>query len=212
MSMVQNHVVYLHGFGSSGRTSKALHLAEKMTTLDDTSFHSFEFTPTPADFQYMTISGMVGRLRYYLSGCEGERLFLVGSSLGALVCLVCAHRYGGIDGLLLLAPATHFMSSSGDVKMDKVFHYAFDRELPLEEGFYIDGKGYAEPVPPGAPTVIIHGRHDSIIPVSSSHAYYQANREQVTLHEVESDHRLLDQADFIWKTLAQMLQLDPGMA
>lgn len=203
--MTQNRVVYLHGFGSSSKTSKAKFLAQKIETFEDTSFHSFEFTPTPLDFQYMTITGLVGRLRHYLGQCQQEKLILVGSSLGALVGLICAQRYGGVDQLLLLAPATHFMSSSGGVKMDTIFHYAFNRELPLAEAFYEDGKQYTSPITPAAPSIIIHGRNDTVIPVANSHAYYHAHREKVTLHEVESDHRLQDQVPFMWETLAQCL-------
>jgi pimeloyl-ACP methyl ester carboxylesterase len=203
--MLQRKVLYLHGFGSSGKTSKAQLLKSRLEGMPGVNYNAFEFTPTPLDFQYLTITGMVNRLRHELAHSSFDKLVLVGSSLGALVALNYAHFYGGVDYMLLLAPATQFDSARGEKHIEKVFHYAFNRELPLDGYFYQDGKYYEFPVPPAAPTVIIHGRNDNVIPVSGSHAYFKQYQDMVTLHEVESDHRLLDQIEFIWDTLAGIL-------
>jgi pimeloyl-ACP methyl ester carboxylesterase len=108
--------------------------------------------------------------------------------------------------MLLLAPALAFSAGNwSDEELERwkregvtaVPHYAFNREVPLRYDFVLDGGRYAIPVPPAAPTLIIHGRGDDVIAIGKSREY-AARYEQVRLVEVDSDHRLGDQLPFIW--------------
>jgi len=200
--MSQQTVILLHGFASSSNSTKAQYLRGRFTTVPGVQFHAIDFNPTPRDFEYTTITGMINRLRQYLLDRDLRRVFIVGSSMGALVGLNYAHRFGGVSRMLLLAPALSYL---GFEPVDRVFHYAFNRELPLRDDFYVDGALYAEPVPPPVPVTIIHGRNDDVIPIAHSRHYAALYPEKVELIEVDSDHQVNDQLDFIWERLTAAL-------
>jgi pimeloyl-ACP methyl ester carboxylesterase len=200
--MSQQTVILLHGFASSGNSTKAQYLRGRFAAVPDVQFHAIDFNPTPRDFEYMTITGMINRLRQYVLDHDLRRVFIVGSSIGALVGLNYAHRFGEVSRMLLLAPALSYLRFE---PVDKVFHYAFNRELSLRDDFYVDGAMYAEPVPPPVPVTIIHGCHDDVIPIARSRRYAALYPEEVELTEVDSDHQVNDQLDFIWERLAATL-------
>ncbi len=102
------NVIYLHGFASSAKNSKAEWLQQRNDADPNVNLYAFDFNPTPADFSYMTISGMIHRLRQYILDFELTNPLLVGSSLGGLVALHYARLFGGIPHILLLAPALRF--------------------------------------------------------------------------------------------------------
>jgi pimeloyl-ACP methyl ester carboxylesterase len=171
------------------------------------AFHAIEFNPTPTDFEYMTLTGLINRLRQYILDHDQDNISLIGSSLGALVGLHYAHRFGGVDRMLLLAPALSYLAGrrsraefeqwkrEGSVK---VAHYAFQQEVPLRYDYHLDGLRYLEAVPPPAPLMIIHGRKDEVVPIEHSREYAAEFPDQVQLVEVDSDHRLNDRLDLIW--------------
>ncbi len=212
------HVILLHGFPSSGKSGKATFLHEKIQSMPDVHFHPFDFNPTPKDFEYMTVSGMINRLRQYTIDQEIEACTLIGSSMGALVALNYAHRFGadrlgGVKQLLLLAPLLSFFSGSRDDEspvptdpdlIEMVQHYGFDQLLPLRVAFDIDGLLYINHVPPSVPVTIIHGRFDKVIPIHHSQTYAAQYPNQVQFIETDSDHRLSNRLDLMWQTLTQI--------
>ncbi len=101
-------VMYLHGFCSSAKSTKADFLAQHLAGLPDVQVEAFDFNPTPVDFEYMTVTGCIDRLRQYLLERTSEDICFVGSSLGGLVALHYASRYPGVAGMLLLAPAISY--------------------------------------------------------------------------------------------------------
>ena len=200
-------VLLLHGFVSSGRSAKAQFFGEKFSALSQVEFRAFDFNPIPKDFEYMTITGLINRLRQYLLDCNLGNVSIIGSSLGALVGLHYAHRFGGVNKMLLLAPALAYWSRGPDERqlqrwqeggISSFFHYAFEKEIPLRYDFHVDGLRYLDPLPPPASILIIHGRNDEVIPIEDSRSYVASFPEQTHLVEVNSDHRLNDQLDFIW--------------
>jgi len=200
--MTQKTVLLLHGFASSGNSTKAQYLRERFKALPTVDFHALDFNPTPRDFEYMTITGMINRLRQYVLDHDFQRVFIVGSSMGALVGLNYAHRFGGVSRMLLLAPALSYLRFE---RLDRVFHYGFNRELPLRDDLYVDGRLYAEPVPPTVPVTIVHGRRDDVVPVANSRHYAALYPEKVELIEVDADHQVNDHLDFIWERLVVAL-------
>jgi predicted esterase YcpF (UPF0227 family) len=68
-------LVFLHGFLSSARGSKSRFLAEKLAATPDADFHAIELNPTPRDFEYMTVTGQINRLRQYVLDQPDWQLF-----------------------------------------------------------------------------------------------------------------------------------------
>lgn len=206
--MPGKNVIFLHGFASSGKGKKGDFLGGRFKEHPEVTFKAFEFTPTPKDFEYMTITGMIGRLRQYVVDHSLEPFLMVGSSFGALVGMNYAHRFGGIDRSVLLAPALSYSLSAGSAEADEawrnkgveqVFHYGFNRSLPLRYELEIDGRLYAEAPPPSGPVTIVHGTGDKVVPVESSRRYAAGYPELVNLIEVEAGHDLNGHLELIWE-------------
>jgi pimeloyl-ACP methyl ester carboxylesterase len=207
-------VVHLHGFASSAQSTRAQYLRDKASTVPQLTFDAFDFNPTPRDFEYLTVSGMIDRLRQYVLDRHLGLLSLVGSSLGGLVALHYARRYAGVERILLLAPALSYLGErrpKSDLEKwreagsTQIHHYGFDREMPLRYGFHEDGMRYRERVPPPTPVTIIHGRRDETVPIEHSRAYAAAYPDRVHLIEVDSVHTLYDQLPFIWEQMRAFL-------
>lgn len=208
------NIILLHGFASSGNSTKARFLRPKFEKYPNSSFHAFDFNPTPTDFEYMTVTGMINRLRQTIVDRQLENVSLIGSSMGALVGLNYAHRYGGIDRLLLMAPALSYFSGSREEEVARtldpnqtelVQHYAFEQKIPLRAEMDIDGLLYRVPVPPPVPITIIHGRFDDVVPIAHSQKYAAQYPDHVNLIAVDADHPLHDQLDVMWQQVQQYL-------
>jgi len=211
-------VLYLHGFLSSAQSTKARFLREHLTSFPQVSFCAIDFNPTPGDFETMTTTGQINRLRQYVLDHDLSDIRLVGSSFGGLVALHYAHRFGGVGRMLLLAPAVVWLSGGlSDQELEQwkqagvapLFHPAFDREVPLRYDLQLDGLRYLEPVPPTVPTLIIHGRQDETVPIAHSRAYAADHLDDVHLIEVDADHDLNPHLALIWDTVTSFL-LDAG--
>jgi pimeloyl-ACP methyl ester carboxylesterase len=206
-------ILLLHGFASSGQSTKASYLRERLRAHPKARFYAIDFNPTPRDFECVTVTGMINRLRQYLLDHGLEECCLIGSSMGALIGTNYAHQFGGVSRMLLLAPALFYRARGmDDEKLETwesdgvtpVYHYAFKQEVPLRYDLALDGMHYDEPVPPAAPTLIIHGRHDDIVPIDDSREYV-ARYRQVQLIEVDAGHRLNDRLPFIWRQVQSFL-------
>jgi uncharacterized protein len=207
------HLIYLHGFASSAGGRKAQYLRPRLAERSDVTFHAVEFSPTPADFEYLTITGMISRLRQYILDRELTDVCLIGSSMGGLVGLNYAHRYGGVAHLLLLSPALTYLSgervglSLAEWQADGVgelFHYGFNRPVRLRYDLEVDGRFYQTLPPPPAPITIIHGTEDEVVPIAASRAYARAYPDQVQLIEVTAGHDINAHLPVIWQILQQV--------
>lgn len=215
-------ILYLHGFVSSAQSAKARFLREHLESFPEVTFHAVDFNPTPADFETMTTTGQINRLRQFVLDHQLEDILLVGSSFGGLIALHYAHRFGGVERMLLLAPAVVWLSgglSKEELRqweqagVASIFHPAFDREVPIRYELQVDGLRYLEPVPPAAPTLIIHGWRDRTVPIADSRAYAADYPDDVRLIEVDADHDLNPHLDLIWETVQSfLLGMDGGVA
>jgi hypothetical protein len=156
-------------------------------------------------------------VRQYVLDHDLAPLSIVGSSFGGLVALHYAHRFAGVEKLLLLAPAVRWLSRGfseqqlAQWKMagtTPVLHYAFDESLPLRYALHTDGLNFMEPVPPAVPTLIIHGSRDTSVPIEDSRAFAAEHPRKVQLIEVDADHDLNGHLPLIWRHLQSFL-LDP---
>ena len=214
MDVEKRVILYLHGFASSGQGAKAQYFGERFEALPQAAFHAVDFNPTPTDFEYMTTTGLVNRLRQYVLDHDLVDVSLIGSSFGGLVGMHYAHRFGGIERMLLLAPALVWLAG-GHSKEEleqwekagavPVPHYGFEREIPIRYDLHMDGLRYLETVPPTAPITIIHGRNDDTVPIGYSRAYAAEFPDLVRLIEVDADHDLNGYLELIWEHVRSFL-------
>lgn len=108
------------------------------------------------------------------ASATGTAPVLVGSSMGGYVSAAAAATVRP-RALFLLAPAFYMTG--------------FERYTPQD-------------VP--APTTIVHGWHDDIVPVENSVRWAREHRS--TLHVLDSNHRLEDQIDAICILLREFLR------
>jgi pimeloyl-ACP methyl ester carboxylesterase len=203
----QKTILLLHGFASSGQSTKARYLREKFRGLSQVEFHAVDFNPTPSDFEYMTTTGLINRLRQYVLDHRLGNISIIGSSYGGLIALHYAHRFGGVERMLLLAPGLRWLSGGLSPEelerwekagVEPFFHYAFEKEIPLRYDLQVDGLHYLEPVPPATPITIIHGSDDEVVPTDHSREYAASFPGEVHLIEVNAGHGLNDHLGFIW--------------
>lgn len=213
-------LIFLHGFASSSRSTKARYLAERLGGIPGVRFHVPDFNPAPEDFEYLTVTGMINRLRQYLIDHEVKAGDIIASSLGALVALHYAQRFGSVGRLILLAPvlsydSLHFSGETAKQWQEdgttQVSHYAFPGKVFLRYDFHLDGMRYSGQIPPPAPVLILHGRRDEVIPFANSSEYASEYPGMVSLVELDSDHGLLDMLNVIWDHVSSMIPARPRL-
>lgn len=206
--MAEQTVLYLHGLASSGRSTKACYLREKFGALPKARFNAPDFNPAPQDFEYMTTTGLIDRLRQYVLDHGLRDLSIIGSSYGGLIALHYAHRFGGVKKMLFLAPGLFWLSGGlSDQQLDQwekagatpVFHPAFEKVIPVRYDLQIDGLRYPEPIPPPSPLLIIHGQNDESVPIEHSRRYAADHPDRVRLIEVNANHDLNAHLDLVWE-------------
>ena len=72
--MDKRTILFLHGFASSTRSTKAQYLGKKFAALSQVAYHAVDFNPTPRDFEYMTpYLGMRWSRMDYIHWVEDDR-------------------------------------------------------------------------------------------------------------------------------------------
>jgi pimeloyl-ACP methyl ester carboxylesterase len=207
-------IVFLHGFASSSRCTKAEYLRKEFQALPEIDFSAIDFNPTPRDFEYVTTTGLIARLRQYVLDRQLDEFSIIGSSFGGLVAILYAQRFGGVERMVLLAPGLRWLSgglSNEQLEAWKragvapIPHPAFEQEVPVRYDLQKDGLHYLEPVPPPAPMVIIHGSSDQTVPTDDSREYARRYPDKVQLIEVEADHDLNGHMCLIWDSVQSFL-------
>jgi pimeloyl-ACP methyl ester carboxylesterase len=211
---VKKKILYLHGFASSGQSTKARYFREKLKAFPQVEFHAIDFNPTPKDFEYLTTTGLINRLRQYVLGHGLGDFSIIGSSYGGLIALHYAHRFGGVEKMLLLAPGLSWLSGGlSERELEQweragsvpVFHKAFGEEVPVRYDLQVDGLRYLELIPPPAPITIIHGQDDKTVPIEHSRDYAARFPDKVQLIEVDADHDLNGHLELIWEYVESFL-------
>lgn len=198
------HVIYLHGFASGPKSTKAVRLVERLAS------HGIALEVPDLnlpDFEHLRIGRMVEHVLSLLEG-KGPAV-LVGSSLGALVALHVAARSPEVRQLVLLAPAlspderwTGWIGARGIEEWRRTdrrlfFNFVTENERPIDYGFFEDVLRHAKPPAPRVPVRAIHGRKDAAVPVVVSEELARAYPDRVKLTLVDDDHSLLQHVDLI---------------
>ncbi len=207
-------VVYLHGFASSARSTKATFFAEKLAA------KGIEMSVpdlNQPDFSTLTVTRMLKQVGDAIDAA-GEPVALIGSSLGGFVAVQAAVEHAArIQRIVLLAPALDFdgnrLSELGDRGLDEwkssnrldVFHYAYGRMMPVQYELYADALRYnAFDAPLTQPVQVFQGGRDSSVDPDTV-ARWAAARPNVELHLLDDDHQLVGSLGEIWKQMERFL-------
>jgi pimeloyl-ACP methyl ester carboxylesterase len=209
-------ILYLHGFASSARSSKAAFFGQKLHELG-VDLETPDFNEP--DFSTLTITRMVQQVLARLDE-RSEPAVLIGSSLGAFVAVqVAAARPAQVKSLILFAPALDFggnrMKSLGGAGIDEwkrtsrldVFHHGFGRMMPVHYELYADARRYdCVNAVVNMPIQVFQGsRDDAVDPVAVEQ--WSRLRPNVELHMLDDDHQLTASVDYLWKEMRRFLCL-----
>ncbi|WP_377477167.1 MAG: YqiA/YcfP family alpha/beta fold hydrolase [Microcoleus anatoxicus] len=220
--------IYLHGFASSPDSLKAKYFRDRFSSL------AIDLkTPdlNHQDFSNLTLTRQLHQIETaFLSpqtlGPVAENIknvsevTIIGSSFGGLTAAWLAQRQLSVKQIVLLAPAfdflSHWLPRLGQEQLQKwqsekylpVYHYGEQRYLPLNYQFVEDMAQYhEEKLIRSVPTLIIHGLHDTIIPIQASRNF-AANRPWVQLIELEDDHSLGNFLAEMWEAIQNFCQFN----
>ena len=209
-------VFYLHGFASGATSTKARWLAERLRP------HGVELQCPDfnlPDFSTLTVTRMIADVERWIAPRDGERVALIGSSLGALVAYHTAAQDPRVDRLILLAPALDIAPSLrrglGGTKVDEwqrdgsleVFHYGYNEPRSINYTLFEDCERY-DPftTPLEIPILIFQGRRDEAVSAEMVERF-AAPRQNVELHLLDDDHQLISSLPYIWDQSARFLGL-----
>jgi len=207
-------VIYLHGFASSARSTKAQFFAERFAQVGVPLITPDLNAP---DFSTLTVSRMLDEVGTVIARGAPGPVALIGSSLGGFVAWHAAARlslvlpHHTISHLVLLAPALAFgrnrQDDFGPGVLDAweragtrdIFHHGDGDLRPLHYEFYRDAMAYpAWHAPVSQPTLIFQGTRDEVVPAPGVVAFC-AGRSNVTLRLLEDGHQLLGHLEQIWQ-------------
>jgi uncharacterized protein len=185
-------IIYLHGFASSPQSRKAEYFAQNLPGVIRPDLNQ-------GDFSHLSISRQLAQIKPLLT----EPVYVIGSSLGGLTAAILAEQYPEqIKKIVLLAPAFEFTHNwrqrlgESTIKQWQtetylpVFHYSYQKEIPLHYHFFEDAEGYADYVFKNTvSTLILHGKNDAVVPIQVSETYCQS-RPWSRLISFDSDHSL----------------------
>jgi pimeloyl-ACP methyl ester carboxylesterase len=203
-------ILYLHGFASGPLSGKAQffrdRFAEAGVELEIPDL-------VEGDFEQLTISG---QLRVVERTAAGDRIALIGSSMGGYLAALYASLHPEVSNVVLLAPAFRFPQrwpdDLGPIKTAEwqrtgrleVFHYGEARLRYIGWQLIEDGRKYP-PFPDfRQPGLIFHGTADAVVSPSFSEEF-AAGHPNVILRLVNSDHQLTDVTGEMWREIRPFL-------
>lgn len=207
------NVLYLHGFASSPLSRKALWFQTRFQELEvGIGVPDLE----AGDFRGLTITGMLDCVR---AASAGERVTLMGSSLGGYVAALYASLWPAqVERLILMAPAFDFANMwlkrigpraeadwrrTGSLRM---MHYGMGKEAEIGWTLMEDAFQYpAEPQPAHA-ALVLHGLNDDVVHVDAARRWC-AGQDSRRLVVYEDGHELGEVLEPMWAETKAFLGL-----
>jgi alpha-beta hydrolase superfamily lysophospholipase len=195
-------IVYLHGFASGPRSSKARYFR----ALLEGAGASVEIPDLAnGDFEHLTITGQLAVIDRAVAGGP---VALVGSSLGGYLAALYAAGHPNVERIVLLAPAFGFairwperlgraaVAAWRRTGMIDVFHYADNCHRKVGYQLLADAQRFEAYPDFAQPALIFHGTHDHTVPVRYSEEF-AAHHSNATLESLDAGHDLLNVLDYM---------------
>jgi uncharacterized protein len=218
-----HNILYLHGFASSPGSTKAGLLRTFLQDYADVHYAVPDLNAP--DFEHLTLTAQLERIAATVRDLPKGPVYLVGSSFGGLATLHFLDRYdeaARVEKAVLLAPALHFLrrqrAAHGEAAFAQwredgyttAYHYAHNKQMRLHYGLVEDVAQYDDDaLDVTIPLLIYHGEHDESVDPQAS-VRFAAERDNVTLHILDSDHALTDKVDVIHAGLVDFFGLHKG--
>jgi len=188
--------LYLHGFGSGPQSKKgiafAAHYAQRGVTVERLDLR------VPS-LEHLRLSAMIDVTRAAIGGPD-DRAIVIGSSLGGLTAAWLAAREPRVVALVLLAPAFQLVARWRAMGLwdewqragwRDIHDYTTGQPARVDFGFAEDALAIDAGFPDvRAPTLVLHGAADDVVPVAHSRAF-AAGRANVRLVELADGHELV---------------------
>ena len=208
--------IYLHGFASSARSTKAGYFADRFRE------HGIQLRCpdfNEPEFETLTVSRMLDTVGRELVRTS-EPSVLIGSSLGGMLAILGAAAFPTrVARLVLMAPAVMFAKPGHHIltpeRIDEwrrrgalpFFHYGYNEERLLNYGFYEDSVRYdAFDARFEQPTLIFQGLRDASVDHRTVEQFARS-RPHVTLSLLDDDHQLIASLPRMWGATAEFLGL-----
>ncbi|MCE3269388.1 MAG: esterase [Burkholderiales bacterium] len=203
--------IYLHGFASGNNAKKANFFKSKFA---ESGIDLLIPDLNENDFANLTMTRQINFVKKLVD--PSVPVILLGSSMGGLLALILAQELNNINKLILFAPALQMVkrwtSRKEEVEDWKqsgskiVYHYGYKKNMPLNYSFINDlAKHEDEDFTKEVPTLIFHGTQDTAVPHIVS-VKYAKGRDHVYYHELESDHSLENQLDYMWQEIKKFIK------
>jgi len=217
-------VIFLHGFASSRNSTKA-------SLFNESLIHWNIRLRTPdlnvPDFSHLTLSAMIQRLSQEVKQCPPGAIFIIGSSLGALVALHFADKYRNtiasrIERMLFLAPSFDFVENRirdenfGKEKFEEwektgwhtFYHYKFEKEFKVHYALIEDIRSYdSYQIQIDIPILIFHGDRDDVVDYQQSIKFGE-DRANVSIQLIKNaNHNLSNHFHRIWPAAVKFFNL-----
>jgi len=215
-------ILYLHGFASSPNSSKARFLEERLLAMG-LSLRAPDLNAP--SFRELTLTAMIERVGEEILKCPPGPVYLIGSSMGAMVALHAADRLpeplrGRIQRMLFLAPGFDFVRNR-EVTLGRegieewkrtgsrrYFHYGYGEEREVGYQLMQDMAGYDSfAIAIRNPILVFHGLRDETVNYRQSERF-AARSPLIELRLVDSDHSLYDHIEVIWSAMVEFFGLE----
>ncbi|MFZ5591234.1 MAG: alpha/beta hydrolase [Bacillota bacterium] len=221
-------IIFCHGFtGSKEGRGKALELAEMLIShhyaclLFDFSGHG----ESQGEFENITLSGQIADLNSviaYSHQLGWRKIITLGRSFGGTTVLFHAANQIGLCGVCAwAAPARVYELFAGftDCDLETLVDPNEKIELAGDEGIvyvkkalFTDLKKYNYQTSacnmPDIPVLLIHGTHDSVVPLQEAYLWQEALGKKASLVVIsQGDHQFSQHYQLVWQEFINWLQV-----